>query len=683
MPRLQLSLLGGLSARLDSGEPLHVPPRKSGALLAYLALSAGSLHTRDALMARFWSDRSEMQARTSLRQTLSGLRRNLGAIDPPPLVTTGNTVMLTPDAVQTDVGEFETLCASDSPQDFERAVALYCGDLLSGISVRDPAFEDWLVTERERLRGLLMRTLTRLLEHRTSSGEMEKALQLGTRLLELDPLLESVHRDVMRLHVRMGRPELALRQYARCREILARELGVDPAPETEVLSKEVAAGRAETARPAPTADNRKLDVSTSQGPAAKASFTRPCVALLPFTNLSGDSGMDYLVDGVTEDIILRLAHYRWLDVISRHSSFAYADRQLDVRTIARELGAQYVVEGSVRRHGDSLRINAELIDGRDGRHLWAKHHDRKVSDLFAVQEEIATAIAGAIEPELAAEEERRSRARAPRSDDVRDFYHRGMWHLFRFETDDLEEAEKLFRRAIELDPEFAQAHARLAYVYIQKAWYGLHSERRGNLEKAVRVAARAVALDDRDALGHFSLGRALVMQGDTDTGIAELELVIQRIPSFAQGYFGLAQALCWTFRSEEALPLFDIAIRLSPHDPHLWTFYHMRGLALYQLGRLQEAEKDLSRSVRLPNVTHWPFATLASVLGNRGMLDRAATAVAELMRRKPEYDCAYAREDLVLLQHAPQWTKFTETYVDGLVKAGVPARVDERGSSQG
>ncbi|HSS62827.1 MAG TPA: BTAD domain-containing putative transcriptional regulator, partial [Gammaproteobacteria bacterium] len=532
MSRLQLSLLGGLSARLESGQPLHVSTRKSGALLAYLALSPGTPHTRDALMARFWSDRSEAQARTSLRQTLSGLRRNLAVIDPPPLVTTGNTVMLALDAVQTDVGMFERLCGSGSPEDLEQAVALYAGDLLSGTSVRDPAFEEWLLVERERLRGLLTKALTRLLQHRLDTGETEKALQLGTRLLDLDPLAESVHREVMRLHVRMGRPELALRQYARCREILARELGVDPDPETDALSAEIAQGRVNAAPTAVAASGDRHDTSTAEGAAGQAPFPRPCVALLPFSNLGGGD-TDYLVDGVTEDIILRLAHYRWLNVVSRHSSFAYRNRQADVRAIAGELGAQYVVEGSVRRHGDSIRINAQLIEGSDGRHLWAEHYDRKLSDLFALQEEISTAIAGAIEPELAAEEERRSRARAPRSDDVRDCYHRGMWHLFRFETDDLEEAEKLFRRSIELDAEFAQAHARLAYVYIQKVWYGPHAERSENLAKAVKAATRAVALDERDALGHFSLGRALVMQGDTDTGIAELEMVIDRIPSFA------------------------------------------------------------------------------------------------------------------------------------------------------
>ena len=175
-----------------------------------------------------------------------------------------------------------------------------------------------------------------------------------------------------------------------------------------------------------------------------------------------------------------------------------------------------------------------------------------------------------------------------------------------------------------------------------------------------------------DAVGHFSLGRAYTLQGQHALGIAELETAIDLNPGFAQAYMGLGQALNITDRHEEALPLYEDAIRLSPHDPHRWTFFHMQALTYYKLGKLKDAELSARTSVRLPNATYWAFATLTSILGSTNKHDEAMPIIHELLRRNPGYGCSYATEDFLVPGRALQSTQFVEQYVAGLRKAGLP-----------
>ena len=238
-----------------------------------------------------------------------------------------------------------------------------------------------------------------------------------------------------------------------------------------------------------------------------------------------------------------------------------------------------------------MRINAQLVEADTGNHLWAERYERQLEDVFAVQDEIALSIAGAIDPELAASESKRARAKAPENLDAWDYYQQGLWHMYKFTVEGLAEAKTLLERAIDLDENFAAAYARLSYVHYQRTWYGPHESRDDSLRQALTCAKRAVTLDDKDALGHFALGRIYALQGRHDMAIAELESAIDLNPSFAQAHFGLAQALTCADKMHEALPGFEEAIRLSPHDPHMWTFLHLKGMAYYKLGQLEDAER--------------------------------------------------------------------------------------------
>ena len=235
MAELELRLLGRFQGRFSSGRSVELTTRKAWALLAYLALHAGQAHSREKLISLLWSDRAEKQGRDSLRQALTALRKGLGSEGVPLLTVNGDAIAVEPSAVEVDALSFEQLLAGGAPEDLERAVDLYRGDLLDGIGIRDPAFEDWVYTERERLHGRAVEALAKVLAHQAKSGAADRAMATAARLLQLDPLQEIAHRALMRRHAERGQRGLALRQYQACADVLKRELGIAPDPETVAL----------------------------------------------------------------------------------------------------------------------------------------------------------------------------------------------------------------------------------------------------------------------------------------------------------------------------------------------------------------------------------------------------------------------------------------------------------------
>jgi TolB-like protein len=242
---------------------------------------------------------------------------------------------------------------------------------------------------------------------------------------------------------------------------------------------------------------------------------RPSIAVLPFRNLSDMADQDYLADGITDEITLLLSRLRWLQVIARDSSFVFKNQIGESQQVGRSLGVRYLLGGSIRRAGTQLRVSVQLINSADGTQIWSEHYDREMANIFQLQDEIAQAIAGTLEPELAGVEGALANGKAPENMTGWDYYLRGRAQLFNFTSDGQAEAERLFARAIAVDPGLARAHAGQAYVYIQDAFYGDPAQREAVLEAALASARRAVAADERDALGHFALGRAHCLRRET------------------------------------------------------------------------------------------------------------------------------------------------------------------------
>lgn len=403
--------------------------------------------------------------------------------------------------------------------------------------------------------------------------------------------------------------------------------------------------------------------------ATTAPERRPSVAILPFSNMSGDPDQEYFADGLTEDIITSLSKNRWLFVIARNSTFVYKGRSVDVRRIGQELNADYVVEGSVRKAGTRVRITAQLLDGSNGAHIWAERYDRDLQDIFAVQDEVTGAIAGRIEPELGAVERQRAQRKPTENLNAWDCYHLGLSYMYRFDRESNLEAQRLFRRAIEFDAQFAEAHARLAYCAVLEMVYFDALPTLGSLDEALAMARRAASIDDRDAFAHLSVARVHLARREYDDALAECRASIELNPTLAQAYCAMGDALSYSGKLEDAIVQFEKALKLSPQDPWRWAFYSYQALAYVFLHRYESAVEAARMALRVPNCQYWANAHLAAALGHLGRLPEARAAVQELIQRKAEFTLAYARQHLFYLDDQRQ----LEHYLDGLRKAGVSA----------
>ncbi|KQV66253.1 adenylate/guanylate cyclase domain-containing protein [Rhizobium sp. Root1220] len=399
---------------------------------------------------------------------------------------------------------------------------------------------------------------------------------------------------------------------------------------------------------------------------------RPSIAVLPFANMSSVEGQEHFSDGFTDELIATLARCRWLLVAARNSSFSFKGRAIDARRVAEDLSVKYVLEGSVRRSDTKIRITAQLLNGSDGTLLWAERYDRTLADIFEVQDEIASEITGTIEPELGAIEFAALRGSPPHDMTAWEIYLKGLWHLYLFTRDNLETAKDLFEQAIEIDPTFAQAQARLAYVHIQLGWYGPLEEREERICNAIDLAERAIVLDQKEPAAHLALGRGLALDGATQAGIAHLRNAVKLDSSFAQAHFALGQALCYADRPEEGIPEIREAFRLSPRDPHLWTFHNMLAIAHYQLNSMDEAAEAAYTSLRSPNVTFWPAMALAAVLGRQEKIAEAREAVMKLHRFRPGMTQADARREFYFGENAVMGEAFIDQFIADLESAGLP-----------
>ncbi|OHV72674.1 adenylate/guanylate cyclase domain-containing protein [Ensifer sp. LCM 4579] len=394
---------------------------------------------------------------------------------------------------------------------------------------------------------------------------------------------------------------------------------------------------------------------------------RPSIAILPFVNMSGDIEQEYFADGITEDLITALSRIRWFFVIARNSCFAYKGQSPDIRDVARRLGVSYVLEGSVRKAGNRVRVTAQLIDGSSGNHVWAQRYDRDIQDIFALQDELTEMLVGAIEPEFGKAERERARAKCP--DDLRawDLCQRGLWHTYKRTRQDLVEAQRLFREAIEIDSGLARAYAAAEEAFFFQYVGGYVDTGGAAKADALRFAERAVELDGLDAFNRYALGRALTLVRRHDAAVFELRKAIELDPSFAQAHYALSMALATGGHPQEALPHIEVAMRLSPQDPYFGQFLVRKAEACLFLGRLEDAVESAERSLHEPNIQWSRWAILAAAQAHLGRLEDAHRSIDALRSLRPEIDLAFTRDYWPIAD--PDAISYL---MEGLRKAGLP-----------
>jgi TolB-like protein/Flp pilus assembly protein TadD len=329
---------------------------------------------------------------------------------------------------------------------------------------------------------------------------------------------------------------------------------------------------------------------------------RPSIAALPFANLSGDKEQEYLADGITEDIITALTRFRWLFVIARNSSFAYKHKSLDAKQIAQELGVEYLIEGSVRRSGQKIRISAQLVEATSGKHIWAERYDLEMTEVFAIQDEIAERVAGAIEPELLQSEGAQAAARHTGNITAWDTVRRGTWHFHQVTRENHLKARELFRQAVKLDPDLPEGHLWLGRVSNGLVAYGWSDDPAADLQEGTEAALKAVQLDERNPYAHYALAIVSVYANRLEQSISAARKAIEISPSFALGHLVLGMALLFSGRASEAIAPLEYGLRLSPYDPQNFVWFNILALARLFSGRAEAGLEAAARALQVrPN----------------------------------------------------------------------------------
>jgi adenylate cyclase len=392
---------------------------------------------------------------------------------------------------------------------------------------------------------------------------------------------------------------------------------------------------------------------------------KPSIAVLPFTNMSGDAEQEYFSDGMTEDLITDLSKISSLFVIARNSSFAYKGKLVKVQEIGRDLGVRFVLEGSIRKSGNRVRITAQLIDAESGGHLWAERFDRDLTDIFATQDEVVEKIVRALAVTLTQGEEKRLRRRGTENVAAYEAVLRARELLGGATRETVARARAMYQRAIELDPTYAVPHAGLAATAVSNYVSDWADDPGAELDQAERWARRALELDDSEPFTHMALGHVMLWRRDHDGALAEFRRMLELDPNFAQGYAATGLALMYAGYAAEALGPFATAMRLDPHYPSI--VLHYLAQANFSLGNYGTAAKQLLERIARTPGTDSSRMMLATCYAHLGRNEDARAMWAELLKVNPNF--SLEQRARVLPYKDPR--DFARI-ADGLAKAGLP-----------
>jgi adenylate cyclase len=660
MATLELKLLGEFEARDGIGLPLVVSAKKNRALLAALALAPACSMPRTRIANLLWSDHGEAQAHSSLRQALVALRNDLAAIDPFPLSADRDRLTLDAKRVEVDAILFDRLATSEDVAALRRAASLYRGPLLSDTYVAEPAFDEWLTLERSRLSGCARNVLEKLCARETGADR----IRFAERLIALDPLREASQRILMQVHFEAGDKALALRHYEICRATLQDELRVTPDAQTEALYQRILHGRppGESKPVVPGISTLTSDASS----AAPAVDNKPSVAVLPLLAISGDPELDGFCDGLTDDIITGLSRVSAVRVIARNTMLTYKNRAVDVRSVGRELGVQYVIEGSVRWSETRIRVSAQLTEAATGHHIWTQHIDRIRSEMLDVQDDIMKSIVASVQTQLILNEGRKSTARNRRTEEEASQLLARAWQRFLGLTEEsLAECGALARRALQLDDKSGLANRILAMTLYHQAYMGFIPCSKVVIDQIYLHAEAAIESDDFDEFCYWAMCCAHLLRKEHALAVASLRRGLKINPNCSLLYGSMGTVLAWSGEPDDSIENNELALRMNPQDPA--NFFRQFGLALaHYLARRYDEALGHAMEVVETRPSWWLGQLIfCATLGALGRDEEAAQALENVKRMRSSLDASAL--DILPFARA----RDREHLLDGLRKAGL------------
>ncbi|NKC01320.1 MAG: tetratricopeptide repeat protein [Pseudomonadales bacterium] len=410
------------------------------------------------------------------------------------------------------------------------------------------------------------------------------------------------------------------------------------------------------------------EVSNSPVPVAvEKEPARPVVAVLDFENLSSEAGQDYFVNGITQDISNILARNRWLDVLARNALRPYLGAVNLYEALREEAGVDYVLEGSVRRAGEAIRVSTTLVSTDRGHTHWSETYDRSLHDIFQLQDEITRTIASRVEPEIGLAERQRVGQLPQRDLKAWDCYHLGVDRFFQFTAQSNVAAQELLERSRTLDPNFAEAHAWWAYSVVLGMVYWDTPVSRLQLDEALDATERAVSLDSRNAVLYALMARVRLARGEYDSAIRENQRAIDLNPALASAHCGLADSLAYEGRYDESIETFEHVIKLSTNDPQRWAFFTYGAMAMIFSGEYERAVEWCDEALVIPNRQYWTLAHKLVALALLGREQEVITVRELLLKEKSDFSVAFAKEKLFYVKRDDQ----LDNYLKALKLAGI------------
>jgi TolB-like protein len=593
-------------------------------MLACLALAGPKGLTRSELCAMFWPDRPSAQARNSLRQGLAALRKLLATEADSAIALhsdlDGARLSAPPEAI--DMATFYGGATAEDRSAQIAAAKVWLGEPLAGMEVPE-GVEPFLSSHRRTLTEQALRLSERLSMAGGSDREaLDAAQALAERLLAQVPSAEEAHRALMRVHLASGHPNAALRQFERCRQALRDELQTEPDADTRRLIE--ADHSSQLAEVVP-----EQSTPVRQG-------SHPSVVIMPFDNL-GDASDEYFADGVVEEITAALSRIRDFFVIARQSAFTFKGRFVDVKEVGLELGVAYVIEGTVRRGGDRLRISVQLVDTATRNQLWSDRFEGETGEIFDFQDRIAAQVAGALKPAVRQAEIEAARRKPPKSLAAYDLVMRAFPKLWGQNAAAIDEAIPILLEAVRIDPSYGRAQALLAWCHAIKIPYLWTTDPARESTLALSAVDATSGLIDDDPTALTAVGAATGFCGDQDAASSFIARALLLDPNNAWGWSRWGWVGIYRGQPDLALERFQKAMTLSPLDPFGFNTRMGMAGALAFAGRFQEAAtiaKDVAN--RHPNVT-WAQRTLASLAAMSGDLETARAAARKLLAAQPDF----------------------------------------------
>ena len=632
---LSVRLLGPLTIIRD-GVAVELPAsRKARALLAYLSLSPGAV-ARGRLCDLLWDAPND--PRGELRWCLSKLRNILDEPHRPRVRASDDRVALDlsgcpVDAVAVATAAETGFCAIDLDR-LRSLSGMFAGDFLEGLDIdRSPNFSTWLTAQRRRFSAchaaMLEQLATKL------PAESEEASAYLEKWIAIAPFDRRAHALLLSALARQGKLGECEEHLAATARLFESE-GLDFAPIRGAWRSIKENRPAEKRGPEPTPREASLDAREIASPKAN----RASLAVMPFVEeASGDGLRGGLADGLTHDIITRLAKLRDLFVIARGSVFALAERGVGPEDAGRRLNVDYVANGTVRRNDGHVTVRVEIIEVRTARIVWADALHRKMDDTFEVLDHIGNSIVSSISAEIEMVERNRAMLKAPNSLNAWEAYHRGLWHAYRFTQSENEHARRYFTRAVQLDPTFARAHAGLSFTHWQSAFQSW-GDRERESDRAFETAGQSLLVDDQNPAAHWAMGRALWLRDRQTESLRELEQAVRLSPNFALGHYFLSFVHSQSGDPGVAIEASDHSRNLSPFDPLLFAMLATRAVALVRLGRFDEAAEWAVKAAARPNAHRLILALTAHCLPLAGRLDEGRAVAATIRKALPHYSTA-------------------------------------------